>query len=169
MKDTVDILLVGEVGTDITEIAFDKLLRKVGHRPIRVTLRSDGGEFAVANAIYHRMVEVRDRQGLSITAVRALSAGAWILLAADDRRIAKNGTVMIHNVITKRSDCFTPTDLRRRASDLEGISSLMSNTIAERTGLDHSEVFGLMESEAHLNASRALELGFATEICDEIY
>lgn len=165
------VLLVGEVGTTITAAGMDRILRQAGPRPLDITLRSAGGCAMHANTIFHRLREHANQYPVTITAADALSAGAWILLAGDRRIIAKNATVMVHNVLAGETvnRYATPTQLRETASTLDGMTALLGDIIADRTGLERARCFELMESECHLNAARAIELGFAHEICDPIY
>lgn len=167
--DPAKILLVGKVGIDFTAAHVDRALRAVGSRPVEVIIRSGGGDFREGNQIRLRLCELQETQRLAIVASQALSAALWIFLAADRRIVAKNGVLMIHSVADTASGPRSATQLRTAAAALEAVSSVMMETIATRTGQPPEKIFELMENEAHLNASRALELGFATSICGPIY
>lgn len=164
------IILTGRVGIGITADHLDRQLRTIGPQPLHITLRSEGGCCIEANRIYHRLREHAAHHLVEITAVEARSAGSWIFLAGDERCIAKNGSVMLHNVLCDSlSQPQTPTQLRERAASLEAMTSLIGDIYHERTGLDRERVFSLMESEVTMNAARAVELGFAHSITDPIY
>lgn len=169
MRRVVEVLLAGRVGQEITAVGFSNVLRKIGERPVHVTLKSNGGCFNQAREIYYRLRERQAKHAVSITAVKASSAAAWILLAADERLITRNGTVFVHNVMEQPSGALTPAELRRRADVAEALSSILADIIAERTGLQRDHVVELLDAEPYMNAARALELGIATAISPAIY
>lgn len=164
------LLLIGRVGDAITAGGVEAALRQIKAQPLRITLHSEGGDFIEASRIYARLREHAEHQPVSITAIRAQSAGAWILTAADHRVIARNGEVLLHNVCDVSSgQSMTPGALRERAAALEGMAAIMGDILADRTGIARERIFELMENETTLNAAGAVSSGFAHEICDPIY
>jgi ATP-dependent Clp protease protease subunit len=92
----------------------------------------------------------------------AASIASVIMLACDERLIASNGTVMIHN---PSGMCFgTSVDMRKTADTLDGIRDQILGTYVDATGQSPKDLTAWMDDELWMNADLAKQRGFVTGV-----
>lgn len=170
--DTADVLIYQQIGNSffeegLTAKAFAESLKAHGNgiKTINVRINSPGGSVFDGTAIYntlrnHGAKVVTHNEGA------ALSIASLIFMAGDERKMAKNGYFMIHDpagAVRGRAD-----DMRKMADMLDKVKDTTATTYADRSGNDVADVADMMSKETWLTAKDAKELGFATDVTDEV-
>lgn len=136
-------------------------LRSIGERDVVVSINSPGGDFFEGATIYNLLREHKGKVTVKIPGLAA-SAASLIAMAGDRILVSEIGFLMIHNawgiVIGNRND------MRKAAETFDVFDSAMADVYAARTGFDRSEIAKMMDSDTWLNASNAIEKGFADEL-----
>lgn len=128
---------------------------------ITIRINSDGGNafdgFYIHDALRNHPARITTRVDNM-----AASAASIIMMAGDDREIAENGWVMIHN---------TWGDAHGQAEDFERYAGLMrkmngnaAEIYAARTGMSVEEIVKMMDDETWMKSKEALDGNFATRI-----
>lgn len=96
----------------------------------------------------------------------AASAASVVAMAADELKIAPSAFLMIHN-------CWLFAGGNRLAferliEDMRVFDETMVKLYQERTGLDKSEIIQMMDRETFISGDKAVELGFADEILEDV-
>lgn len=152
----------GWMGDGITakQVAADlKAMGKVDKLTIR--MNSEGGDVFEATAIYNQLIRFPARKEIDIDGM-ALSAASFVMMAADEIRMADNAMVMIHNPQTLVAG--DEHDLRARASLLVQAKENIVRTYAKRLKTDDAEISALMDAESWMDADMALKAGFIDKI-----
>lgn len=131
---------------------------------IHVRVNSPGGSVFAARAIEQAIREHSSRIIVHVDGYAA-SAASFLIMAADEIKMAPGAFIMIHKAWTI---AFGNADeLLRTAGLLEQIDGSLVRTYAERTEQDADEITAWMQAETWFDAERAVELGFADEIVGE--
>ena len=133
---------------------------------VEVEINSPGGSVFEGQRIYSALREMSSR-GVEInTTVNGLAAsmGSVILMAGDNRRMTKESRIMIHEPSTVAwGDART---MRKNADLLEGMAQDLADIYASRTGGKQDGIRQLMLAETWMNAAKAKEMGFVSEVID---
>lgn len=169
--DTADVLVYDQIGSSffsegLTAKAFADSLRGLGKgiKTINVRINSPGGSVFDGTAIYNTL---RNHGAKVVTHIEggALSIASLIAMAGDERRMASNGYLMIHDPISGARG--SADDLRKTAEMLDKVKATMVSTYAERSGRDAESIAEMMGKETWLTAAEAKELGFVDAIAGE--
>ena len=165
-KNTINILdRIGETfdGSGMTAKLVNSILRSAKGEDITVNVNSPGGDFFEGTTIYNLLREYEGAVNIKVLGVAA-SAASIIAMAADELKIAKSASIMIHNawglVIGNQHD------LRQAADTFSVFDESMGAVYADRTGLPMSEIAALMDDETFLSGEKAVNLGFADAFLD---
>lgn len=168
--DGAEILLYGPIGASWFEdgISAKEVAEKVKSLDVKnltVRINSDGGDVFEGVAIYNA---IRRHKAKTTTAVDGLAASAAsvVMLAGDERQVASNALIMIHD--PWMMSIGNADELRKAADTLEAIRGTAINTYASRTSLTADEASEYMLAETWFDADEALEHGFATEVTGEL-
>ena len=170
-NDSAEILLYGPIGPSfwgdsITAVQFRKDLKALGEvKAIDLRINSEGGSVFDAAAIYNTLKE----HPASVTAHvdgMALSAASVILQAGDQRVMAENAFVMIHDpwsmVVGDASA------MRREADLLDSIKDTIVDVYVARSGQDRTQVERMMTDETWMTSEEALQSGFVDQISENL-
>lgn len=92
----------------------------------------------------------------------AASAASFVIMAADEIRMAPGAFLMIHkawSIAMGNADEF-----RKNAEILDQIDTSLANTYSRRTGIDASEITDMLDAETWLESSVAVEKKFADAV-----
>lgn len=148
-------------GEGVTAKRIAAALRSMGAGPVTVNINSPGGDMFEGLAIYNLLREHKGEVTVKVLGLAA-SAASIIAMAGDKVQIARAGFLMIHNawvvVMGNRND------LREVADWLEPFDAAMADIYAARTGEDVKAMAKLMDAEAWIGGTQAVEDGFADEL-----
>ena len=160
------------VGTDdeaewwggVSPQAFVKALNDITAPTIHLRVNSPGGSVFAARAIeqairMHKSKVVAHVDGL------AASAASFLIMAADEIRMAPGSFLMIHKAWTWTAG--NANDLRKEAELLEQIDASLVKTYATRSGQDPEAIAQWLADETWIEADRAVELGLANSVAGE--
>lgn len=166
-NSSAELFIYGVIGQDfwgdgVTANDFRKELRALGNvKTIDLRINSDGGVVTEARAIYALLLDHSATINVHIDGVAA-SAASFIAMVGDTITINEGAFFMIHNArVTTRG---TSADLRKVADTMDIVNEAMIDTYAARTGTDRAEIKTMMDAETWLNASQAVEMGFADKL-----
>jgi ATP-dependent Clp protease protease subunit len=129
----------------------------------RVTVRinSPGGDVVEELAIFNALK--RFTGGVDTYADGlAASCGSYIFAAGENRIVAENAMLMIHD--PWGMSIGNAEEHRKTADVYDKFADAMARDYAESASKDEDELREMMRSEVWLNASEAVEQGFATAI-----
>lgn len=140
------------------------------HGELRVWLNSPGGDAFAGNAIYDMIREYASSgRGRTVAMVSlAASAASIIAMACDEIRISILGTIMIHEPWSVTAG--PAREHMATAKVLETIRDAQIDAYVKRTGQTREKVLELLQGPdgngTYMNASMAVELGFADSVID---
>lgn len=150
-------------GTGLTAKRIGAALRNIGTRELTVNVNSPGGDFFEGVAIYNLLREHKAKVTVNVMGLAA-SAASVIAMAGDEIRMGDGAFLMIHNAwgvtVGNRYDMINA------AAVLEPFDAAMAKLYAQRTGMTESEASALMDKETWIDASQAVDDGFATGLLD---
>lgn len=157
--------IIGESwdGSGITSSRIAAALRAIGDRDVVVNINSPGGDFFEGVAIYNMLREHPHKVTVQVMGLAA-SAASVIAMAGDEILVGDGSFLMIHNAwvlaIGNRHDMAEAAEL------LEPFDMAMADVYSARTGQDKNDIIRMMDKETWINASKAVEEGFATGYLD---
>lgn len=157
--DPVDIRIVGAI--DERMVGLPERIAAAGDRSIRLLVDSGGGNIYVGRQIFDALAQHSHEVVARI--IRAESMAAVVSLAADQRIIAPDGTMLLHqpNVSVESADA---NELRIHLRALDEASRELTALIAFRTGLDYDLVESWTSKETVFDAGTAVRCGLATGV-----
>lgn len=136
--------------------------------PFDVVIDSPGGSVEEGFKIYDRLKSL----GVNTTAITANSIASIIFLAGQERKIMANSEMIIHNAWVD-AEAFAGEKLN--VNTLSALAEIFAET--DKKILDvytsvagkenETALFAYMSQETNLGATKAKQLGFATEIVEE--
>lgn len=141
--------------------AFVKALNEITAPTIHLRVNSPGGSVFAARAMEQA---IRQHTSKVIAHVDGLAASAasFLIMAADEIRMAPGSFLMIHKAWTGMWG--NADDLRKEADLLDQIDGSLVKTYANRSGQTPEDITNWMAAETWIEADRAVELGFATAV-----
>lgn len=166
----VDIYVYGDIGespwggdASVSAADFAKQLRDANGDDVTIHVNSVGGNVFDANTMSELVRSYKGRTTTSIEGIAA-SAASFFALTADSVVMNPSALLMVHNPYTS---CYGDADeMRRTAGMLDKVRSTITGQYVRKTGMDESEVEGMMDAETWMDASEALGLGFVDSISD---
>lgn len=166
-----EIFLYDEIGgkffsDGITAKTFSADLKALGAiTTLNIFINSPGGSVFEGVAIYNILDRHRARKVVSIDGLAA-SIASVIAMAGDERSIAANALIMIHDPWSV--SVGSAEDMRRTADTLDKIRTTLLDTYVTRTTTGEDRISAMMSEETWLNADEALDMGFVDSIGAEI-
>ena len=142
---------------DVTPALFKEELN-AGAGPITVWINSVGGDCIAAAQIYNMLVEYPGEVTVKIDGIAA-SAASVIAMAGDTVLMSPVSTMMIHNPATLAVGDHT--DMEKAIEMLGAVKDSIINAYERKTHLPRHEISRMMDSETWMDATKAVELGFA--------
>ena len=145
---------------DITSTLFASELN-AGSGPVTIWLNSPGGDVVAAARIYNMLLDYPGKVTVNIDGIAA-SAASVIAMAASTVAMSPVSMLMIHNPATLAMG--DKTELSRALDMLESVKDSIINAYQLKTGLSRAKLSKLMDAETWMDATAAIDLGFANEI-----
>ncbi|WP_277034966.1 head maturation protease, ClpP-related [Propionimicrobium lymphophilum] len=145
---------------DVTPAVFESELN-AGSGPVTVWLNSTGGDVVAAARIYNMLLDYPGQVRVNIDGIAA-SAASVIAMAASRVAMSPVSMLMIHNPATLAMG--DKTELSRALDMLESVKDSIINAYQLKTGLSRAKLSKLMDAETWMDATAAIDLGFADEI-----
>ena len=149
---------------DVTPAVFESELN-AGSGPVTVWLNSPGGDVVAAARIYNMLLDYPGKVTVNIDGIAA-SAASVIAMAASTVAMSPVSMLMIHNPATLAMG--DKTELSRALDMLESVKDSIINAYQLKTGLSRAKLSKLMDMETWMDATAAIDLGFANEILTSI-
>ena len=145
---------------EITPTLFASELN-AGSGPVTIWLNSPGGDVVAAARIYNMLLDYPGKVTVNIDGIAA-SAASVIAMAASTVAMSPVSMLMIHNPATLAMG--DKTELSRALDMLESVKDSIINAYQLKTGLSRAKLSKLMDAETWMDATAAIDLGFANEI-----
>lgn len=145
---------------DVTPAVFESELN-AGSGPVTVWLNSPGGDVVAAARIYNMLLDYPGTVTVNIDGIAA-SAASVIAMAASHVAMSPVSMLMIHNPATLAMG--DKTELSRALDMLESVKDSIINAYQLKTGLSRAKLSKLMDAETWMDATAAIELGFADKL-----
>lgn len=167
---TAEVRIYGAIGSykmfeeDTTPSDFQNKLDDLGDiEYLNVDINSPGGGIYAGITIYNIL---KNHPAVVKTRVMGIAASiaSLVLQAGDERQIAKNGTVYLHNPMG--GAWGYSKDLRKMAEELDKIKEPILNSF-DNTKVSPKRLMTLMDEETTLTASEALKIGLVDSIGTE--
>lgn len=150
-------------GWGISAAEFVRALSEIKADTIHLRINSPGGDVFDARAMKTALAQHPAKVVAHVDGLAA-SAASFVMLAADEIRIAKGAFVMIHKAwafaIGNADDMDATAKLLRQID-----TSLVGDYVAA-TGQAEADVVKWMAEETWFDAQQAVDLGFADELYD---
>lgn len=141
---------------------FARQLDELSPAPLDIRIDSSGGDVYEGLAIASAIQRYEGETCAYIDGMAA-SAASYVAIMADRVVMTDYSCFMIHKAWTSALG-VNADDLRTLADRLDGIDSLIAQTISKRTGRDYDDVLADMAAETWYWGDEALEAG----LCDEV-
>ncbi|MCC8080164.1 MAG: Clp protease ClpP [Oscillospiraceae bacterium] len=156
-------------GQFVTLDAFLEDLKQVSEcSEITVRMNSYGGDAGVANTIHNRLRELA-RGGAALTCIVdgvAMSGGSLIMCACDKILVNPSSLIMIHKGWTFLWGGYNADELRAQADTMDAWDKMQVEIYKRKTGLDETELLGMMRETTYMTGREAVEKGFADELVE---
>lgn len=150
---------------DTTPSDFQAQLDALGDiEYLNVFINSPGGGISAGTAIYN----IIKRHGAAVmTSVDGIAASisVAILQAGDERVMAKNSTIYVHNPMYGICGYYYSKDLSKFSEELDKAKEPLMESF-NRLKISKDKLSELMDSETTLTAAEALKMGFIDRIED---
>lgn len=149
---------------------FRAALDSVQGDTLSVEINSPGGDVMAGLGMYH-MLRAWSASGKTVTTKVtgvAASIASIIALAGDKREMPKNTFAMVHQPASLMMGAYTADELRDRADVTDKVAASLLNIYVDRMGVDEDKATEIMSKDTWLTADECLEMGFATDLVDEI-
>ena len=145
---------------DVTPQLFKEELL-AGSGDITVWINSPGGDCVAAAQIYNMLVDYPGNVTVKIDGIAA-SAASVIAMAGTKVLMSPVSMMMIHNPMTVAYG--DSTEMQKAIEMLGSVKDSIINAYEIKTGLSRAKLSHLMDAETWMDATKAVELGFADEI-----
>ncbi len=170
-EDESVISIFGEIGEDFwsgegwTAKRVERALSNLGPRDVTVQLNSPGGDVFEGIAIYNILREHKARVSVEVMGMAA-SAASIIAMAGDEITMGLGSFMMVHNVWGLVIG--NQYDLDETKSLFVQFDGALCEIYAARTGNSESDIEQLMKATTWMNASTAVESGFADKASEKL-
>lgn len=128
-------------------------------------IQSGGGDVFAANAIYTALAMNRAKITGTVMGICA-SAATIVLMACDERRIAKNAILMAHNPSVSLWGSYQTEDLLKLAEVTEQVKKSIMTAYMERLDKTEEEISQLMDEESWYVGQEAVDAGFCNSVIE---
>lgn len=132
-----------------------------GSGDITVWINSPGGDCVAAAQIYNMLAGYKGNVTVKIDGIAA-SAASVIAMAGTTVLMSPVSMMMIHNPATAAFGDHT--EMAKAIEMLEGVKDSIINAYTLKTGMSRAKLSRLMDAETWMDATKAVELGFADDI-----
>lgn len=132
-----------------------------GSGDITVWINSPGGDCVAAAQIYNMLANYKGKVTVKIDGIAA-SAASVIAMAGNTVLMSPVSMMMIHNPATLAFGDHI--EMEKAIEMLESVKDSIINAYAIKTGLPRAKLSRLMDAETWMDATKAVELGFADDI-----
>ena len=132
-----------------------------GSGNVTVWINSPGGDCVAAAQIYNMLVDYPGSVTVKIDGIAA-SAASVIAMAGTRVLMSPVSMLMIHNPMTIAYG--DSTEMQKAIEMLASVKDSIINAYEIKTGLSRAKLSHLMDAETWMDATKAVELGFADEI-----
>ena len=129
--------------------------------PVTVVINSYGGDCVAAAQIYNMLAEYPHPVTVKIDGIAA-SAASVIAMGGNTVLMSPVACMMIHNPATVAMGDHT--DMEKAIRMLDAVKDSIVNAYERKTGLDRKQIGRMMDAETWMDATKAVELGFADGI-----
>lgn len=173
--DTADLQLFGTIESEeswwnddcVTYRNFIDELNGLGNKKaINVFINSAGGDVFAANAIYTALKMNYATVTGTIMGICA-SAATIVLMACDNRRIAKNAILMAHNPSVSLWGSYQADDLIKLAEVTNTVKKSIMAAYMERLDKTEDEIGQIMDEESWYVGQEAVDAGFCDGLIEE--
>ena len=126
--------------------------------PVTVVINSVGGDCVAAAQIYNMLAEYPHPVTVKIDGIAA-SAASVIAMAGNTVLMSPVACMMIHNPATVAMGDHT--DMEKAIQMLDAVKDSIINAYVIKTGLARDQISAMMDAETWMDATKAVELGFA--------
>lgn len=141
---------------------FREQLAAVGEVPVlRVEINCDGGEITEGMAIYSAL-RAHPARKVGVVMGIAASMASVVLMACDERRVAKGACVMIH--MATGGARGTPEQIEAAAASIRKMQSELLDIYEARTKLSREQLLAAMAVDNYLTAEECVAQGFADAV-----
>lgn len=162
---TPTVYLDGVIGVkpgELSAVAFREQLAALGDvAEFNVEINCDGGDIVEGMAMYSALRAHAARKVGVVTGIAA-SMGSVVLMACDERRVAKGAFVMIHRATGGARG--TPEQMRGQANVVEKMQAELLDIYVERSKVPRAELEAMLAVETYLTAEEAVARGFAEKV-----
>jgi ATP-dependent Clp protease protease subunit len=144
---------------------FRGVLAGYGDKPLTLWINSPGGDPFAAAEIYTALKEYKGETTVKIPAFAA-SAATVIALAAAKVYMSRPAVMVIHQAW--RGAVGNGDQLREAASTVDEITAGMLAVYHDKTGIPLEELWAMVAGDYWMSAQKAVELGFADGILEEV-
>ena len=145
---------------DVTPQLFKEELM-AGSGNITVWINSPGGDCVAAAQIYNMLMDYSHDVTVKIDGIAA-SAASVIAMAGTKVLMSPVSMLMIHNPMTVAMG--DTAEMQKAIEMLGSVKDSIINAYEIKTGLSRAKLSHLMDAETWMDATKAMELGFADEI-----
>ena len=145
---------------DVTPQLFKEELL-AGSGDITVWINSPGGDCVAAAQIYNMLMDYPGNVTVKIDGIAA-SAASVIAMACTKVLMSPVSMLMIHNPMTVAYG--DSTEMQKAIEMLGSVKDSIINAYEIKTGLSRAKLSHLMDAETWMDATKAVELGFADGI-----
>lgn len=180
MGKVAHIYIYGEIYNDQSDWAADygvvslsSVMKQIEASPdaeeFYVHIHSRGGDVNEGFAIYDLLVNSGKKITTHIEGLCA-SIATVIFLAGSVRKMNKHSEFFIHNPWADpyQMNGFTADDYEKMADDIRIAENKLQAFYIDKTGIDAESLDAMMKEQTTMDASKALELKFVTEIVETV-
>ena len=124
-------------------------------------INSPGGDCVAAAQIYNMLMDYPGNVTVKIDGIAA-SAASVIAMAGTSVLMSPVSMLMIHNPMTLAMG--DKTEMQKAIEMLDSVKESIINAYEIKTGLSRAKISHLMDDETWMDATKAVELGFADDI-----
>ena len=148
-------------GLIISQLLF--LEYKDPRKPINLYINSPGGSVTAGLGIYDTMNLIQAPVH-TLCIGQACSMGCFLLAAGEKgyRSATPNATIMAHQPLGGARG--QATDILIQNAEMQRLKKLLTESMADNCGMEHSKMYELCERDYFMSAEMALELGFIDNI-----
>lgn len=166
--DTAELQLFGIIQSEeswwdddcVTYRNFINELNALGDKKvINVVIQSGGGDVFAANAIYNALILNKAKITGTIIGICA-SAATIILMACEERKIARNAILMTHNPSISLWGSYEAEELLKLAEVTNQVKKSIVSAYMERLDKTEEEINQLMDEESWYVGQEAVDAGF---------
>lgn len=145
-------------GEGVTAKRIAAALRQIGDQDITVSINSPGGDMFEGVSIYNMLRAHSGKVTVKVLGIAA-SAASIVAMAGDELLMGEGAYLMIHNCMA--AVFGNRHTMLEAAARLEPFDLNMADIYSIRSGVDKNKIISMMDEETFINASDAVEQGFA--------